>query len=78
MTDEQRLRVFLRKTFARYDDDFGSADDLSGLIDSLALFDVLAFVESEFGVEVPTEDFHPQRFASIDRILEYVGELRAQ
>lgn len=78
MQNEERLRGFLREKFPGYDDSFGASDDLSQVVDSLGLFDLLEFVEREFGVEVPTAEFSPQRFSSIDGILAFVEELQSQ
>ena len=78
MTNELRLRAFLKSQFPAYDDDMSNDDDLTTVVDSLGLFDLLSFIEREFDVAVPTEDFRPQQFSSIDSILRYVAELQAQ
>ena len=78
MEEEKRLRGFLSERFAGFDDDCGVDDDLSSVVDSMGLFDLLQFVEREFKVSVPTEEFAPQKFSSIGRIMDLVGELRSQ
>jgi acyl carrier protein len=77
MENEQRLRAFLSERFPAFDETFDCAEDLSLVVDSLGLFDLLEFVEREFNVDVPTEDFSPQKFSSIDRILEFIDQLQA-
>ena len=78
MEDEQRLRAFLGERFPGFDDGCDAAADLSSVIDSMGLFDLVQFVESEFEVNVPTEEFAPQKFSSIRRILDFVEDLRSQ
>jgi acyl carrier protein len=78
MQDEHRLRAFLSERFAGFDDGCADDADLSSVIDSMGLFDLLQFVEREFEINVPTEEFAPQRFSSIRRILELVNELKSQ
>jgi acyl carrier protein len=78
MDNEQRLRTFLTQRFPGFDDQFESTEDLSLVVDSLGLFDLLEFVEREFDVEVPTAEFSPVKFSSITRILEFVEQLQAQ
>ena len=75
---ELRLREFLSSRFPAYDASFESSDDLSLVVDSLGLFDLLEFVEREFDVHVSTEEFSPRRFSSIDCIVELVSELRSR
>ncbi|MBL8062689.1 MAG: acyl carrier protein [Anaerolineales bacterium] len=40
----------------------------SGIIDSLGIMTLLAFVEREFSVEIPGDDLLPENFASISAI----------
>jgi len=77
MNEEQRLRAFLQDRFPGFDEDFDAEAELSGIVDSLALFDVVEFVERDFGVDVPTAEFSPLKFSSIRRILDFVEELRS-
>ena len=78
MEDEERLRAFLAERFAGFEDGYDATADLSSVIDSMGLFDVVQFVEREFDVVVSTEEFAPQKFSSIRRILEFVDYLRTQ
>lgn len=77
MDEEQRLRAFLGERFPGFDDGCDAAADLSAVIDSMGLFDLVQFIENEFEVNVPTEEFAPQKFSSIRRMLEFVAELRS-
>jgi acyl carrier protein len=78
MNEEQRLRAFLQERFPGFDESFDAEAELSGIVDSLGLFDVVDFVERDFDVDVPTAEFSPIKFSSIRRILDFVEELRTQ
>lgn len=43
------------------------------LIDSLALISLITEIETEFGVELPLEDFDIEKFRSARQIAEYVA-----
>ena len=77
MDEEPRLREFLRGRFGAYSDDLARADSLADVVDSLGLFELVEFVEREFGVSIPNVDFSPRRFSSIESILELVEERQA-
>lgn len=40
----------------------------SGILDSLAILKLLAFIEESFGVTVPDEDFDPANFETLEAI----------
>lgn len=44
----------------------------AGYLDSFTLLDLVAGIESEFGVKIPDGDLNPRRFDSIERITEYL------
>jgi len=46
----------------------------SGLIDSLAMLEIVAFLEHEFGLNFHESGVDPERLASINRILELIAE----
>jgi len=48
----------------------------SGVIDSLGVLDLVAFIETEFKVIVDDEDLIPENFQSIARIACYVEKKR--
>jgi len=43
----------------------------SGVIDSMALMDLVLFLEKTFGIEVEEEDLVPENFQSLNSIVEY-------
>jgi acyl carrier protein len=57
-------------------DGIGDDDHLVqlGLIDSLAMLEIVAFLEHEFGLNFRDGGIDPQRFTSISRILDLIAE----
>ena len=49
-----------------------------GLVDSLGLFKVIAFIEEKFGVAIPPEDIVLENFATIGAIAALVGARAAR
>lgn len=78
MDAEAVLRQFLGERFGSYREGLGTAEPLEEIVDSLGLFDLVSFVEERFGLEIPNEEFSPQRFATIDKILETIEEFRTR
>lgn len=54
----------------------GAEDPLltSGLLDSLAVIQVVAFLRDAFGAVIPPEDVTLENFESVARIEAYLGE----
>ena len=44
----------------------------SGLLDSFALPDLVSALEEEFGISIPDSDLNPRKFATLERIEEYL------
>lgn len=74
-----RLEMFLREQFLVADDDpmFTRTVDLyeTGYVDSVGLVELLAFIDDEFGVEVPEDALLSVSFSNIDGIAEVVAGL---
>ena len=79
MTDSiaQVLRTYLITNYLPHS---GAADlkddqDLfdTGVLDSASALDVLFYVEKQFGVSVPDDDFIPENFASVAATAAYIG-----
>lgn len=73
---ERVLREFLSKRFFDPKDvDLYSGDESlldSGLIDSVAIFDVVSFLEQQFGIQVSDEDVVPDHFETLNKLTAYV------
>ena len=68
----ERTRRFIRESFLV--DDFSDEQSFleTGLIDSLGVAQLVAFVEAEFGVKVGEADLVPENFDSVARISAFV------
>ena len=75
-TDNEILHAQLREFFSeKLSVEISSVDaDLiqTGILDSLALVELLAYIEKEFGTEISLDDLEIEDFHSIVKIAEYV------
>lgn len=57
----------------------GENDSLvaSGLIDSLAIVQIVLYLENTYGVDFSAYGFDPERLASMASILDFIEEARA-
>ena len=76
MAARDRIRQFIKDTFLL--DDFGDDDSFlgNGIIDSLGVMQLVAFVESEYGVAVADTDLVPENFDSVVRVAAFVERRR--
>lgn len=76
----ERLEDFIRTQFAISSGDpgFGPRVDLfeRGYMDSLGFTELIAFIDQEFGVEIPEEDLLSDDFLSIDGMAGIVSRLQ--
>jgi D-alanine--poly(phosphoribitol) ligase subunit 2 len=73
-TTVERVRLLIRDAL-NVDVPDGDTDLLtSGLLDSLGLVTLIVEIEQEFEVEVPLDDFDPDRFRSVERIAAFLME----
>jgi acyl carrier protein len=49
----------------------------SGLIDSLALVQIVLYLENTYGIDFSAHGFDPERLASMSSILDFIEETRA-
>jgi acyl carrier protein len=73
-----RIREFIKDTFLV--DEIGDDESFltSGVIDSLGILQLVAFVEGELGAKVPEPDLVPENFDSIARIAAYVERVQCR
>jgi len=74
MDVESTVRAFLAQRFGGFQNGIDSRESLEGVVDSLGLFDLVEFIEGTFGVAIPNQEFSPQRFSTIAKILETIEE----
>jgi acyl carrier protein len=74
---EREIRAFLQETFPLAGDPAsvptnGSLIEL-GVIDSTGVLEIVGFIESRFGFEIPIDEIAPEYLDTIDNITAYVG-----
>lgn len=74
---EVKIRKFLKERFREYRDEIRQSDKLEGVVDSMGLFELVTFLESEFSLTIPNEEFNLNLFSSIENILKAVDEFKA-
>lgn len=74
---QRELHSFLTENFAidEHVNPIGLDESLivSGVVDSTGLLELVSFVETKYGLEVPDEDLLPENFETIERISAYVA-----
>ncbi|QIS19124.1 acyl carrier protein [Nocardia terpenica] len=50
----------------------------SGVIDSVTLLKMVAYLQKSFGIVVRDEDLLPENFADIDSVVRFVGECQGK
>jgi len=49
-----------------------------GVVDSMAMVDLIAHIETTYGIVVDEDDMTPENFDSIEAIVAYVGQKREE
>lgn len=75
-TTKQRVRAFIESNFYIADtstllDDVSLLD--KGIVDSTGILEIVAFLESDFGLMVEDEELVPDNLDSIDRIATFIA-----
>ena len=71
----ERIRQFLVQHFPTTKNVGNNAALLNnGLIDSLGILEVVAFLEKEFGITISDEDLLPENFGSVGNLSNFVQQ----
>jgi acyl carrier protein len=76
MLVQDRVIQFIKDTFLVDDVPVDESFLSSGIIDSLGIMQLVAFVESELGIKVPEADLVPENFDSVARITAFIERMR--
>ena len=75
-----RVRSFIQENFLYMHSDFQLADDdrllEKGVMDSMSIVEMIAFVESEFGVQAMEDEISEANFGSLSGIARFIGDKR--
>lgn len=73
----EKVRAFITESFlyARPDFELANDDALlgSGIVDSMGVMEIVAFIEDEFGLEVDDADITEENLGTVSAIASYVG-----
>jgi acyl carrier protein len=73
---EARIREFVTRELLFSPDGFPYADDASflqeGIIDSLGVMELVAFVQQSFGVSIEQHEIKPDNFDSVMRLAAFI------
>jgi len=77
----QRIRSYIIKKFPNsrkkmLDDDLPLLQ--SGIIDSLGVLDVVAFLEQTFSIKIEDDELTPENFGSIGRLTSFAEQKRSR
>lgn len=78
MDSRTKLRNFVKEALAEhgYHDEFSDQESLviSGLMDSLAIINIVVFLEQEYNIDFFDIYFDQNNFDSIDLLIEFIAE----
>ena len=76
MTIEAQIKDYIAKNLLFSEDGFSYSDDTSflqeGIVDSVGIMELVAFVGDQMGVEVEDQEIVPDNFDSVSRLAAYV------
>lgn len=76
----EQVRAFIRRNFY-VPDERPLANDSSlleeGIVDSTGVLEIVAFLESQFGIEIEDEEIVPENLDTVAGIAAYVDRKRA-
>lgn len=76
----ESLREFVRENFLfGRDDSFADTDSFLelGIIDSTGVLELVAFVESDFGIAIEDEELVPENLDSIESLVRFIEHKRS-
>jgi acyl carrier protein len=76
MTVEETIRSFIAREILYSGEGFAFSDEVSflqeGIIDSMGVMEIVAFIEKQFGVRPEAHEIVPENFDSVKRLAAYV------
>ena len=77
----EELRTFIQTDLLNLGEDDALLDDqellVDGMVDSLGMIRLLAFIKETYQYNVPPEDFLIENFSSLDAIVAYLERSKA-
>jgi acyl carrier protein len=76
MSIEETIRDFIGREILYSGEGFTYSDDVSfleeGIIDSMAVMDLVAFIDKQFGVHAEPPEIVPENFDSVQRLAAFI------
>jgi len=76
MEIKDQIKEFIARSILFSDTQFSHSDDASllqeGIIDSVGVMELVAYVGAEFGVSISPEDVTPENFDSINKLASFI------
>jgi acyl carrier protein len=78
MTVREKIRFFIVDVF--FVDEFSDEESFlrDGIIDSMGMLQLVAFLEEKFGIEIPDEELIPDNLDSLARATAFVERKRGR
>lgn len=73
MNPKQRIRAFIVDTFFVEDFEDDASFLRTGIVDSMGMMQLVAFLEQEFGIAVADSELVPENLDSLDRVAAFVA-----
>jgi acyl carrier protein len=80
MTTQEQVFEYIRTKLnpnAQLTFDPGQNLMADGILDSLAMMDLIVWLEQTFNITIDTEDLVPENFGTLNAMANYVGKARA-
>lgn len=74
MVSESEIRDFIINLNGEKKEDLNNDDPLieKGIIDSMTMLEMIAFIEEKYGIPIEDEEIIPENFDSINSIVAYI------
>ena len=80
MMVEEKVREFVKENFLIFDEDINLKDDDSffdtGIVDSIGVQELVAFIENNFSFQVEDEEFVPNNLDSVAKVCRFIRKKR--
>ena len=76
MSEEAKIRDFIFENFMAGESEETLDNDSSflekGIIDSMGVLELVAFVEETYGIEIDDDELTPDNFDSVSKLVSYI------
>lgn len=71
-TIEQELLTYITKELAPGNPDLEPETNLSGVVDSTAVMELVVWIEGKYGFDLEIDDITPDNFGSVRALADYI------